>query len=81
MATPKTRLITVTDDRGRIVLPEDDRFEPAPASVVLINGPKGTAFQRHGSDGKWYRLGDRQPKTWGWLLRQRNVVLVYETDE
>lgn len=58
-----------------------DHQEPTMGSVVLVGGEYGTAFQRHFSDGKWHRTGGGRPKSWAFMLNQRNLVLVYEPAE
>lgn len=76
MSTMTTRLIPVTDDRGKVYLSE--AREPLPDSVVLTNGIHGTAWQRHASDGLWHSTLGGRPKSWASLLRSRNLVLIYD---
>lgn len=80
MPTNMRHLIFVTDDKGEVLLDDDSRYEPEVGSVVLTHGTSGTAWQRWVSDGKWHScLRPTQPKDWAWMMRQRNLVLVYET--
>lgn len=75
------RMIPVTDDRGRLLLVEDDAAEPLSGSIVLTEGSHGTAWQRHFADGLWHSSRGGAPKGWPDLLQKRNVVLVYDADE
>lgn len=81
MTTSNTRLITVTDDTGRQVLPADDQYEPNPGSIVLVQGRFGTAWQRMFSDGLWSTVGGRNVKTWAELCQMRGVIIVYDAEE
>lgn len=81
MTTMNSRLIPLTDHRGAQLLPEDERFEPEPGSIVLVRGNHGTAMQKFFSDGLWYAVGRTTGMTWEWILSQRNVVLVYDASE
>jgi len=75
-----SRVIPLTDDRGRPLLPESDQYEPLPGSIVLLDGRHGTAWQRHFSDGLWHCAGRAAPKTWEQIITKRNVVLVYDAE-
>lgn len=79
--TVQTRIIPITDDRGRFLVPEDDLFEPEPSSVVLTQGLTGTAWQLSFRDGLWHRLGSTARVTWESLLRERGLILVYDAQE
>lgn len=82
MPTANSRLIMVTDDRGRCVLGEDDNFEPLPGSVVLSNGRFGTAWQRHFGDGLWHPAsGTGNPRRWAQMLKMKGVFIVYDAEE
>jgi hypothetical protein len=72
------RLVPMTDARAKPLLAGEAYAEPLPGSVVLTMGEFGTAWQRHFSDGLWHRTGGGKPKNWEAMLRQRNVVLVYD---
>ncbi len=74
------RIIPITDDRGKCLLPTDDCFEPEPSSIVLTNGQYGTAWQRHFADGLWHRVGGNRAFTWERMLQERNLVLVYDAE-
>ena len=56
--------------------------EPARGSVVLTDGPTGTAWQRHNSDGLWHSTAPRAaPKKWVDLVNawpDREPILLYE---
>lgn len=78
MTTLNSRLIPLTDHRGANLLPEDERFEPEPGSLVLVNGNHGTAWQRFFSDELWHSTRGGRAKTWAELLHYRNLVLVYD---
>lgn len=84
MSTPHTavnsRLIHLTDTKGQPMLPEDDRFEPQPGSIVLNNGLWGTAWQLFFSDMRWHPTRGGGSKSWEELLKMRNLVLVYDAD-
>lgn len=77
MSMTTNRPVQITDDRGNFPNHAYDR-EPEPGSVVLTMGEFGTAWQRHFSDGLWHRTGGGKPKDWAEMLRQRNLVLVYD---
>lgn len=71
-------VLILTDARGR-VFKGTDVSEPLPASVVLVDGEWGHAFQRHFDDGLWHPVRSRgRARDWGWILTKRNVVLVYD---
>jgi len=71
------RPIPMTDSRGRPILSECEP-QPEPGSVVLVNGEYGTAWQRFYSDGLWHSVLHQRTRDWDELLRQRNLVLVYD---
>lgn len=73
-------VIPLTSARGVQLLTCDIENEPNPGSVVLTQGEFGTAWQRWFTDGMWHRTGSAQRKDWAWMVRQRNLVLVYEAD-
>lgn len=73
-----SRVIPITDYRGRPMLPEDQRFEPLPGSVIMTEGLHGTAWQRFFRDGMWYAMGRAKPQAWEELILKRNVYLIYE---
>lgn len=49
----------------RSLLPTDP--EPSHGSVLLSEGPTGTAWQRHHNDGRWHSTSGRS-LTWDELL-------------
>jgi len=58
---------------GQVVSVYEDRRlmeenEPPPASVVLTEGPTGTAWQRFHGDGSWHSTTGRVA-TWGGLMK------------
>lgn len=64
------------------LVPLEDRAEPSPSSIILVDGKWGTAWQRHHGDGLWHSTGHAKPRTWAWLVNnKRNIVLVYDADE
>lgn len=66
----------ITDTRGVLIDPAVS--EPHPGSVLLVNGPTGTAWQRKVTDGLWYSVISRRPgRDWAGVCRFRNVVLVH----
>lgn len=69
------RLIPITDDRGRLLVPTN---QPLPGSVVLTDGEHGTAWQRHFFDGRWHPTRGGRSLTWAQLILRRNLVLVYD---
>lgn len=75
-----SRLIPLTDDRGKRLLPAGELFEPEPASVLLVNGRFGQAWQRRFDDGLWHCTGGGNGKTWEHMLTFRNLVLVYDAE-
>jgi hypothetical protein len=75
-----TRTIQLTDAQGRLVVPEEDAYQPLPGSVVLTEGLHGTCWQRYFSDDLWHSTTGRTG-SWAWLLSQRNVVLVHDASE
>lgn len=82
MTTPNSRMIPITDSRGKCLLPEDDRFEPECGSIVLVKGLYGTAHQRFFDDGLWYAArNNRDGKTWEQMLTMPDLVLVYDAAE
>lgn len=72
------RIIPLTDDKGRLLVPAYETDEPLASSVVLTEGLHGTAWQRFFSDGKWHPTRGGRSKTWPELLAKRNVVLIYD---
>ena len=68
------KVTVVTNFYGAVV---GDATEPTQGSVVLTEGPEGTAWQRHFKDGLWHRAGGGRPRKWGDLLIRRNLVVVY----
>lgn len=81
MTTRNSRVIPLTDDRGRTLVGTDDLFEPERGSVVLINGLFGQAWQRRFDTGRWHSTGGGSGKSWEHMLRYRNLVLVYDAEE
>ena len=77
MTVTTSRMIQITDDRGKFPNHEYDK-QPPPGSVVLTSGQWGTAWQRYFSDGRWHCTRGEGSRTWAELLRRRNLVLVYE---
>lgn len=75
-----SRLIHLTDRNAIPLLPEDDRTEPNPGSIVMTDGLWGTAWQLHFSDGRWHPTRGGGSKTWAELLLRRNLVLVYDAE-
>lgn len=75
------RIIPLTDHRGHALVPEDDRHEPLPGSVVLTEGLHGTAWQRHFNDGLWHSSRGGTPRHWASLISKRNLILVYDADK
>lgn len=71
-------IYTFTDSAGRIVA--DEITEPATASIVMVAGMYGNAWQRHGNDGLWHSTTGAV-RRWSQMLRMRNLVLVYEAAE
>lgn len=69
----------MTDSKGAPLLDEGGMTEPLPDSVVLVEGPHGTAFQRHFADGLWHSHAQRRVK-WEKIIKRRNVVLVYDAE-
>lgn len=69
---------TLIDTAGRATVDTADLFEPNPASIVLVDGEFGTAWQRHFSDGLWHSSRGGKAKTWDEILTHRNVVLAYD---
>jgi hypothetical protein len=52
--------------------------EPGPASILLVDGLQGTAWQRHSSGGLWHSTtGARRKWNSFFTGKCRNVVLVY----
>lgn len=49
--------------------------EPPTGSVVLANGPRGTAYQRYHSDGLWH-CASGHFCAWDVLLAQSNEPLI-----
>lgn len=80
--TAGTRLIPITDDVGRVLVPGEE-FEPLPGSIILTQGAWGTAHQKFFSDGLWYPASPRGGggRTWESMLTERNLVLVYDAAE
>lgn len=79
MPTNMKYIIEVTDEAGNLMLDEDQSHEPHPASVVLVNGPTGTAWQRYFSDGLWHSVRGGRGRTWTEMLeRQRNMILIFD---
>lgn len=75
-----SRLIHITDNKGKRLLPEADLAEPEGASILLTEGIHGTAWQKWYSDGLWHSVRGGGGKTWEWLLRRPRVVLVYDAE-
>lgn len=50
--------------------PRETDIEPPGGSVVLVNGPRGTAYQRY-FDGLWYKGGSTVGSTWDDALDMR----------
>ena len=63
----------ITDTHGRVLT----HHEPEPGSVLLVNGVHGSAWQRSFIDGRWRSTQREGAKPWSYVLRQRNVLLVY----
>lgn len=80
MTTMNSRLIYLTDGKGKCLLPEDDMIEPLPGSILMTNGIWGTAWQRQFSDGRW-KSTSGQALDWDVLITKTDVVLVYDADE
>lgn len=79
MVTLAKNLIHITNTEGGFILPEDQRQEPEPGSVVLVAGVYGLAWQLHFTDGMWHSASpSRFRKTWEELLTERNLVLIYD---
>lgn len=58
--------------------------EPEPGSVVLLHGLRGTAYQRHSSDGLFHPTTDSPPVTFAELESHarrdgRPLLLVHDT--
>lgn len=84
MPTANSRVIPVTDDRGRLLLIGEEAVQPEPGSVVLTEGFFGSAWQRHFADGLWYSTihgKHRRGYTWEQIVMRRNVVLIYDAEE
>lgn len=64
----------ITDTFGRLV---GSGEEPPLASVVLVGGETGVAWQRMHRTGKWHHT-DGRIRSWNSMLGRRNLVLVYE---
>lgn len=69
----KKRIVGLMDDIDDFIVqavkvinakdePKDD--EPDFGSVVMVNGPTGTAYQRFYSTGLWVRAGSDKQYTW-----------------
>lgn len=71
-------MMQLTNSWGKPLLEEDEYFEPLPGSILMTEGIHGTAWQRMFSDGKWYSTRGGTPRPWKWLIKKRNVVLVYD---
>lgn len=80
MTTITGRLIPITDEKGEILLDEESLGEPLPGSVVMTQGRWGTAWQLFFSDDRWHPTRGGGSKTWDDLLKQRNLVLVYDAE-
>lgn len=77
-----TRLVPLTDARGRVLVTGDELHEPNPGSIVLTSGQYGTAWQRHFTDGKWYAASSMSKGVpWREIIQRRNLVLVYDAPE
>lgn len=73
------RLIPLTDHAARALHPLDDLHEPEPGSIVMANGPWGTAWQLHFNDRTWHAVGRTgRGRRWAEMLAFRNLVLVYD---
>jgi hypothetical protein len=66
----------LTDTFGGALVDVD---QPKPGSVLLVGGLHGVAWQRHFSDGRWHSTTGAA-RSWSSLMRQRNVVLVYNAE-
>lgn len=73
-----SRPIPLTDDRGRLFVPSPT--QPEPGSVVLTNGPHGTAWQLFFSDGRWHPTRGGGSKSWTEMLTKTNLVLIYDAE-
>lgn len=73
-------LTWVTGRIGQPLLDADDMDEPERGSILMTGGAHGTAWQRHFRTGLWHSTRGGAPKTWEFLTRKRNVVLVYDAD-
>lgn len=71
------RLVQITDTNGSVIshIPE-----PLSASIVMVAGAYGNAWQRHGNDGLWHSTTGAV-RRWSQMLRMRNLVLVYDAPE
>lgn len=78
--TGNDRLVPLTDDRGRLLVPEEEAYEPLPGSIVLGRGPHGTAWQRYFSDGLWHSVNGAV-RNWEQMLRERQVLIVHDAPE
>lgn len=74
------RMINLTDNAGKALLPEDQMHEPAPGSIALTHGLSGTAWQRHHGDGLWHSTTGLTT-TWPGLLTQDRLILVHDAEE
>lgn len=62
--------------------------EPPPGSVVLTEGPSGTAYQRFHSDGSWHSTASGLTRSFDWEALQRKtdrdgafpLLLVHDAD-
>ena len=72
-----TSAICLTDSKGRPTNRGLTTPEPQPGSVVLVEGPTGTAWQRWHRTGLWHKTGGSKPQPWDYLLQQANLVLAY----
>lgn len=77
-AVDDSGFIEITDRNGRMLLPQEDRYEPECASVVLVNGEFGSAYQRFFSDGRWHQVNGGRSITWKKLCEKPGLVLVYD---
>lgn len=81
MSEHTTEMIFLTDGRAQRNPEVEDFNEPEHDSIVLTRGLHGQAWQRFISDGLWHAAGSGQRvTTWSLLLRERDLVLVYDAE-
>lgn len=71
-------MIQLTNPAGQRLPIAYDISQPDYGSVVLVEGPFGTAWQRHFADGLWYSTTGSRGRGWGHLLQQSRTILVYD---